>query len=125
MPFFFERSHYAAIRAILLAGDVQAKIVENDSHSVVHVELEEGSVAIWGNTQAAGTIKHPGLGTSTHTETVVPRGWSVTIIPDPSSDEEVVVQRSDVAHDAPPEDVARLIATWAYESEPMSVDTHG
>lgn len=54
MPFFFDRDHYQAIAHLLVAGDIQARVVSNQKAMSVEVKLEDGSAIFWNNGSSDG-----------------------------------------------------------------------
>lgn len=94
MPFFHEVDHFDAIRACLLAGDVQARVMHHEadlvknrpaSHSI-EVKRDDGATMLWTNLDPT---------------------WAFTVI---RKDGEVVVGRSGFPAALDPESVAKLIA---------------
>lgn len=103
-----EHAHYDRIAATLVAGDVQARSVHNESGtSVIVVGLAAGGEVVWGNCYIDVAEK------------VVGQEWSATVV-----DAEGVQSglTSDLAPDADPEDVARLVATFDYPSPLTSTE---
>lgn len=92
MPFFYEPSHYHAIRQILTAADVGARVVSNDKAMSIEVKLEDGEVVLWNN--SANT-------------------WAFSVV---NEDGAVAVGEADMDSGAPPEEVARYIAEYPYQA---------
>lgn len=104
----FERQHYDLIAVVLLAGDVRARAIHNDSGtSVVAVKLVDGGEVVWGN--------------RTGPDDMIGQPWSYTVVrPDGTTEGE----RSLVPADADPEDVAHAIAVHEYPA-PMEFTESG
>lgn len=98
MPHFFEREHYQAIAHLLTAGDIGARVVSNDAYTGIEVGLEDHTAVIWSN---AGNN----------------RGWSWTHIDTAGDMTAGTEAKIDIG--AAAEEVARLIATYPYESAPV------
>lgn len=105
MPFFFEPGHYQAIRHLLSAGDIAARVLSNEKATTIGVRLEDGSEVIWGNTG---------------------RYWAYTmVLRSEVIGAEVIggnpiTGESTLPAGATAEEVASLIATWDYISAPVT-----
>lgn len=77
---------------VLIAGDVQARVVSNPKSSFIEVRLIDGGRVLWGISEDAPW-------------------WAYSII-DPDGD--LHTGLTGVGADASPEEVARLIATYNY-----------
>ena len=80
-----EISHYASIAAVLLAGDIQARVVSNGTTPSV-VVTAEGDRVIWGND---GEV------------------WAFTVV---TASGMTIGGLTETPYDVPPEDVATMIA---------------
>lgn len=54
MPYFFDRQHYQAIAHLLVAGDIQARVVSNQAAMSVEVKLGDGQSVLWNNGSRLG-----------------------------------------------------------------------
>src|SRR5690554_815592 len=86
-------SHYAAIVAILWAGDISVCVVGHSKAASIAVGLIEGSQILWSD--AGGDV------------------WRYSMV---SVDGDVEGHTTDLPWTAKLEEVARLIATYDYES---------
>lgn len=77
--------HYASIVAVLLAGDIQARVATNGAHSTI-VVTADGDRIIWGNTTGR---------------------WAFTVV---TKEGTTVGGSTDVAAGVPPEEAAVLIS---------------
>jgi len=101
MPFFFEKAHYQAITHLLVAGDIQARVVSNDVAMSVEVKLEDGSAILWSN----------------HDH----HGWKWSRL---TPEGEVKVgDGATIAQDASPDEVATFIARFQYDVAPVKVSS--
>lgn len=93
MPQYFDRSHFVSVVHLLVAGDIQARTVVVGESFGIELTLDDSSKVVWANTGA--------------------KNWAYTMVL-PSGDQKLF--HSEVRWDAPPEDVAFLIATHEYGS---------
>lgn len=89
------REFYASICAVLLAGDVKATVVENPAFLFVKVHLVSGGYVMW-SLALSGEAG----------------GWVFTSV---DSDGDVTTGATDWAYDTEVEQVAKNIATFAYD----------
>ena len=90
--------HFASIAAILLAGDIQARVVQNGEFHLINVSLIDGGNILWGF-DATSDI----------------RSWVYSQV-DGAGDLTVGMTQTPWTADA--EEVAKTIATFEYEVNP-------
>lgn len=90
----FSREHYAWIAAILLAGDIQARVVTNPRLTGIAVSMVTGEQLVWSNENEHGR-------------------WAYSHVTESG---EIVGRVTLLEADAKPEVVARHIATFEYPS---------
>jgi hypothetical protein len=96
VPYFFDKDHYQAIAHLLVAGDIQARVVKNQSATSIEVKLEDGSAVLWNNGSRVGW-----------TWTVIDKEGALHVGPE-----------VDLPQGADPEAVAAHIAGHPYEVAP-------
>lgn len=101
MPFFFDKAHYQAISHLLVAGDIQARVVSNQVAASIEVKLEDGSAILWSNHDSKGW------------------GWSRLT---PAGEVEVGT-RAALDQGADAETVATFIARFQYDVAPVKVSS--
>ena len=91
MSYHLEFDFYAAVASLLLAGDIQARVVSNAEATSIEVQMVDGTKVLWSNAKG--------------------RAWGYSIV-SPTSD--VIGDVTDVEGDSSPEVVAGMIATFDY-----------
>lgn len=94
MPWYHDREFFVSVVSLLVAGDVQARTVNVGSFFGVQVTLDDGTKLVWANN---GKV------------------WAFTRI---LLDGDQETFQSSLRWDAPPDEVALLVATHPYGPEP-------